>query len=177
MEVKALEIRPLTKHDASAFRQIRLLAISDAPTAVWPTYAEEAGRTETEIEDRILKTDIQVVFGAFIDMNLVGIAGLRREPLEQVRHKAVLWGVFVSPDNRRDGLARKIFGHVRSFALAQGIKQIQLCVNTENVRALHLYRSFGFKSFGTEPRAMRVGEKYFDEEHMMLRLDECVFAR
>ena len=170
MEESVLEIRPLTAHDAAAFRRIRLQAISDSPSAVWPTYEEEAGRTVEEIEARIRKTDIQVVFGAFIDAELVGIAGLRREPLEQVKHKAVLWGVFISPDRRREGLARKLFSSVLSFAREEGVLQIQLCVNAENDRARRLYRSLGFKPFGLEPRAMRIGDRYFDEEHMVLCL-------
>jgi ribosomal protein S18 acetylase RimI-like enzyme len=172
MEEKNVDIRPLTAADATAFRQIRLQAISDSPSAVWPTYEEEARRSAEEIEARIQRTDTQVVFGAFIDRELVGIAGLRREPLDQVRHKAVLWGVFVSPERRRDGLARKLFSRVQSFAREEGVLQIQLCVNAENVRARNLYRSIGFQSFGVEPRAMRIGDRYFDEEHMVLRLDE-----
>ncbi|MBC7454681.1 MAG: GNAT family N-acetyltransferase [Massilia sp.] len=172
MEEKVLEIRPLAALDAVAFRQIRLQAISDSPSAVWPTYQEEAGRTVKEIEARILMTDTQVIFGAFIGRALIGIAGFPRDPLDQVRHKAVLWGVFVSPYWRREGLARKLFAQVHSFALKEGVLQIQLCVNAENVQARNLYRSLGFESFGVEPRAMRVGDKYFDEEHMLLRLDE-----
>lgn len=172
MEEQILEIRPLAAPDVAAFRQIRLQAILDSPSAVWPTYEEEARRTDKEIQARIQRTDTQVVFGAFIGKGLVGIAGLRREPLEQVAHKALLWGVFVSPDWRREGLARKIFARVQSFAREEGVLQIQLCVNAENVRARNLYRSLGFKSFGVEPRAMRVGDRYFDEEHMVLRLDE-----
>jgi RimJ/RimL family protein N-acetyltransferase len=172
MEQAVLEIRPLATGDATAFRQIRLQAISDSPSAVWPTYEEEAKRTVEEIEARIQRKDTQVVFGAFIDSKLVGIAGLRREPLEQVKHKAVLWGVFISPDRRREGLARKLFSSVLSFACDEGVRQIQLCVNAENDRARNLYRSLGFKPFGLEPRAMRVDDKYFDEEHMVLRLDD-----
>jgi ribosomal protein S18 acetylase RimI-like enzyme len=165
-------IRPLEIFDAPAFRQIRLQAILDSPSAVWPTYEEEAGRTTEEIEARILRTKAQVVFGAFVDMELVAIAGIRREPFDQVKHKAVLWGVFVSPDRRRDGLARRLVSCVESFAREMGVLQIQLCVNVENVRARNLYRSLGFESFGVEQRAMRVGDVYFDEEHMVLRLDE-----
>jgi hypothetical protein len=30
----------------------------------------------------------------------------------------------------------------------------------------------GFASFGVEPRAMRVGDRFYDEEHMVLRLDD-----
>lgn len=172
MKEDILEIRPLAAPDAAAFRQIRLQAISDSPAAVRPTYEEEAGRTVEETEARIQRTDTQIVFGAFIDAKLVGLAGLRREPLEQGRHKAVLWGVFITPDRRRAGLARQLFSRVLAFAGDEGILQIQLCVNAENVRARRLYLSLGFKSFGVEPRAMRVGDRFFDEEHMVLRLDD-----
>jgi RimJ/RimL family protein N-acetyltransferase len=172
MEEAVLEIRPLAAHDAAAFRKIRLQAISDSPSAVWPSYEEEARRTVKETEARIQQTDAQVVFGAFVDSTLVGVAGLRREPLEQVKHKAVLWGVFISPDRRREGLARKLFSRVLNFARDEGVLQIQLCVNAENERARRLYRSLGFKPFGLEPRAMRIGDRYVDEEHMVLRLDD-----
>jgi RimJ/RimL family protein N-acetyltransferase len=172
MEEAVLEIRPLALPDATAFREIRLQAISESPSAVWPTHEEEAKRTVKETEARIQRTDTQVVFGAFMDAKLVGIAGLRREALDQVKHKAVLWGVFISPDRRREGLARKLFSSVLSFARDEGVLQIQLCVNAENDRARGLYRSLGFKPFGLEPRAMRIGDRYFDEEHMVLRLDD-----
>ena len=165
------EIRPLTASDAAAFRRIRLEAIADAPLAIWPTHDEEAGRTDEEIRARIRQTGTQVVFGAFIDGQLAGIAGLRREPFVQVRHKAVIWGVFIRPAQRQAGLARKLFAHLLSHARAEGVLQIHLTVNTENVRARELYRSLGFAPFGLEPRAMRVGDRWFDEEHMILRLD------
>jgi len=83
---------------------------------------------------------------------------------------AAAFSVFISPDRRREGLARKLFASVLSFARDEGVLQIQLCVNAENDRARQLYRSLGFKPFGLEPRAMRIGDKYFDEEHMVLWL-------
>jgi hypothetical protein len=38
------------------------------------------------------------------------------------------------------------------------------------VAARALYRSLGFVVFGTEPRSLKVGQTYVDEDHMMLRL-------
>lgn len=171
MENNSVDIRPLTAADAAAFRQIRLQAIADAPSAVWTTHEEEAGRSTAEIEARIGRTDTQVAFGAFADGVLVGIAGLRREPLRQVVHKALLWGVFVRPGWRREGLARRLLSSILALARDEGVLQIHLCVNAENVRARQLYRSLGFTAYGLEPRSLRVGDRFFDEEHMVLRLD------
>jgi len=167
-----LEIRPLEVTDSEAFKQIRLQAISDSPSAVWPTREEEAGRTVEEVQARIKMTATQVVFGAFSGSKLAGIAGLRREALLQVAHKAVLWGVFVDPVQRKQGIARQLFARILAHAREEGIFQIHLCVNAENIKAKSLYQSLGFKSYGLEPRAMRVGDRFYDEEHMVLRLDE-----
>lgn len=172
MPAPTLDIRLLDANDAAAFKKLRLQAISDSPSAIWPTYEEESSRTIEEVQARILNTDTQCVVGAFLDDKLVGIAGLRREPLAQVRHKAVLWGVFISPKHRRAGLARELFAQVASRAREQGLLQIHLCVNAQNAGARDLYRSLGFSPFGLEPRAIRIGDTYFDEEHLMLRLDQ-----
>jgi ribosomal protein S18 acetylase RimI-like enzyme len=69
------------------------------------------------------------------------------------------------------GIARKLFSCIRSHALETRVLQIQLCVNADNKRAQAFYDSLGFLRFGIEPRSMRVGEKFYDEEHMILRLD------
>lgn len=160
--------RPLTADDAGAFKALRLYAIATSPSAVWPTSAEEVA---SDAALRITQTDTQIVFGAFQGADLVAIAGLRREPLRQVRHKATLWGVFVDPVCRSLGLARQLFAHLSTHARNAGVLQIQLSVNADNTAAKALYRSFGFITYGREPRAMCVEGIFHDEEHMQLQLD------
>ncbi|WP_040065919.1 GNAT family N-acetyltransferase [Pseudomonas batumici] len=172
MQVSHITIRPLSESDAETYRTIRLRAIADSPTAIWPTTEEEQARPVADIEARLRVTAHQIVFGAFAEQALVGIAGLRREPLRQVEHKGLVWGVFVDPAYRRNGVARRLFDAVFVHAKATGVIQIHLCVNTENIRARSFYRSLGFDPFGIESRTLRVGERFYDEEHMMLRLDD-----
>lgn len=172
MQSESVLVRALTVDDAVAFRALRLQAISGSPTAVWPTAEEESARTEAEIAGRIVQSATQVVFGAFSGDSLVGIAGLRREALVQVAHKATLWGVFVHPRCRHQGLARTLFAYARTHAVETGVLQIHLCVNAENTSAKSLYGSLGFVTFGVEPRAMQVGKQFYDEVHMVLRLDD-----
>jgi ribosomal protein S18 acetylase RimI-like enzyme len=50
------------------------------------------------------------------------------------------------------------------------LEQILLAVATSQEAAMRLYRSFGFETYGTEPRALKVGSTYIDEDHMILRL-------
>jgi ribosomal protein S18 acetylase RimI-like enzyme len=174
MQSETVYVRALTSDDAVAFRALRLQAIADSPSAVWPTVEEESARSEAEIGARIVRGPTQVVFGAFEGTRLVGIAGLRREALVQVAHKATVWGVFVHPGCRHHGIARMLFACARTHAVEAGVLQIQLCVNAGNQEAKALYRSLGFITFGVEPRAMQVGGRFYDEEHMVLRLDAAV---
>ena len=43
-------------------------------------------------------------------------------------------------------------------------------VATTQTAAIALYQSLGFRSFGCEYRALKIGERYVDEEQMVLYL-------
>lgn len=108
-------------------------------------------------------------FGALtVDGELIGVAGVRREALVQIGHKATLWGVFVAPAHRGSGLARRLVDAALTHASRDwGVAQVNLCVNTGNEPAKALYASLGFETFGVERRAMRIGDRFYDEQHMV----------
>ncbi|MBK3822638.1 MULTISPECIES: GNAT family N-acetyltransferase [Paraburkholderia] len=160
-------VRLLDPHDADQFKALRLLAVDNAPTAIWPTRQEEMARSTEEIANRVRSTPTQAVFGAFEGEVLVGITGVRREPLCQVNHKATIWGVFVNPSYRGRGIAQTLLSAATVHATEEwDTIQLMLCVNAENLPAKRLYASHGFQTFGLEPRAMKVGDRFYDEEHM-----------
>jgi len=51
-----------------------------------------------------------------------------------------------------------------------GSEQVLLSVATTQTAAARLYRSLGFESFGCEPKALKIGDRFVDEEYMVLRL-------
>ncbi|MFC5460053.1 GNAT family N-acetyltransferase [Massilia niabensis] len=165
-----IQFRPLHHDEWEAFQALRLRSIADMPEAIYPTYKEESSRTPEQARARITETDHQVVFGAYRDGELIGIAGLRREALVQVAHKGILWGVFVHPERRGGGIARRLLQALFDYARRAGVRQIHLNVNIDNPRAGGLYRSMGFEAYGREPDAMQVGGRYYDEDLMVLRL-------
>jgi RimJ/RimL family protein N-acetyltransferase len=166
----SIHFRPLRADEWPAFQALRLRSIADSPLAVYPTIDEERARSAESISARITETAHQVVFGAYQGGELIGIAGLRREPLVQVAHKGILWGVFLHPDKRRGGIARKLLHALFGYARNAGVTQIHLSVNVDNPRAGGLYQSMGFEVYGREPAALRVGGQYYDEDLMILRL-------
>lgn len=162
-----ITVRQLLPDDAERFKSLRLLAAETSPTAMWPTRDEELAKPIEQVRQRIEGTSTQAVFGAFDGESLIGITGVRREPLVQVGHKATIWGVFVTPAYRGQSIARALLSAASNHAAENWrVVQLMLCVNAENVAAKRLYESQGFRTFGVEPRAMRVGERFYDEEHM-----------
>ncbi|HKU00068.1 MAG TPA: GNAT family N-acetyltransferase [Paraburkholderia sp.] len=170
MNAVPLTIRTLTEDDIDAFHALRLQATIDTPFGIVPTHEEEARWIRGENIARVRETDQQAVFGAFDGAALIGIVGWRREARQKLAHKSRIWGVFVKPEYRRTGIARRLMERAIEHARSSGVEQVQLTVGAQNPRAQTLYRSLGFTVYGTEPRAMCIDGEYFDEEHMVLML-------
>lgn len=53
---------------------------------------------------------------------------------------------------------------------AEHVEIIQAPVVIENLAARKLYYDLGFRPFGFESQALRIGDRYYDEEHIALDL-------
>lgn len=114
------------------------------------------------------------VVGAFVGGKLIGTAGFYRSKGLKERHKGHIWGVYVTAATRGSGMGRNIMSAVLERAASvEGIEQIGLLVAITQAAAIALYQSLGFRSFGCQRRALKVGERYVDEEHMVLHLDDA----
>ena len=71
-----------------------------------------------------------------------------------------------------NGVATKLVDELLLRALRMpGLAIVELTVMADNAPALAFYQRMGFKRFGYQPRAVKVGDAYFDEEHLMLDID------
>jgi ribosomal protein S18 acetylase RimI-like enzyme len=52
----------------------------------------------------------------------------------------------------------------------RSLEQILVSVATCQDAAQALYRDLGFATYGTEPNALKVGERSIDEDHMIRRM-------
>jgi ribosomal protein S18 acetylase RimI-like enzyme len=93
-----------------------------------------------------------------------------RDTSDKGRHKGNIYGVYVSPEYRGKGLGRALLSRILEMARNDSsLEQILIAVATTQEAAKKLYGSLGFVTYGVEPRALKVGEQYIDEELMVLR--------
>ncbi|MEO6098324.1 MAG: GNAT family N-acetyltransferase [Fibrobacteria bacterium] len=130
---------------------------SDDSAAAFPTQDKEDSFTLAATVDRVL----------------AGVVSFERDgkTREKLRHKGILFRMYVNGDFRGRGIGKRLIGEVLSRAVRLGdIERINLTVVSGNAAAKALYESFGFATFGVEPDAIKWNGKYFAEEHMGLRL-------
>jgi RimJ/RimL family protein N-acetyltransferase len=79
-------------------------------------------------------------------------------------------GILVHRDHRARGIGRALLRHALDQCRTK-FELVRLTVFSVNVRARRLYEEFGFAFVGTLPRAIRRGDRYFDEDLMVLDLN------
>jgi GNAT superfamily N-acetyltransferase len=164
-----MEIRRLGIGDAADYRMLRLRSFREHPEAFTTSYEELERQPLAETEKR-MTSEHQKFWGAFVDGKLCGYVGLDRETRTKCRHKATLVGMYVEPEMAGRGVGRALVEALLAQARADGLELIVLTVTDGNAKAAQLYERCGFRSFGVEPHAIKVGGRAYGKNHMYLLL-------
>jgi len=173
LDKSEIRIRALSGADAAEFSRLRLEALENEPQAFGASPEEHRATPSEAIAKRLGSgsNERNFVLGAFVRDQLIGMAGFYQQDGLKARHKGHVWGVYVTKQWRSHGVARRLLSelidHVRN---RPEVEHLLLAVAVGQKAAKHVYESLGFEVYGREPRAIKIGNKYVDEDLMVLHL-------
>jgi GNAT superfamily N-acetyltransferase len=167
-----VEIRRLVESDTEAFRELRLRALREHPEAFIDDYEAEAAKTVEQAAEQLgAATAENLYLGAIVNGRLVGMAHFNRQEGSKLRHRALIGGMYVTPEMRGQGIGKALVERcVQHAGSLPDLEDIVLWVILENEGAKALYEATGFEVFCIEPRAFKIEGRYYDAAGMILRL-------
>jgi RimJ/RimL family protein N-acetyltransferase len=167
-----LVVRALRASDLDAYKALRVHVMSHHEEAFTSDAATEALRTAQSYSARLGNdTSRAFTFGAFRGDRLVGAVTCDHDARIKVQHIGHIIGMMVHIDEQGRGVGHALLHALIERASADAeLQQLTLNVTVGNAAAEGLYERSGFVRYGTHPRAIRVGGKFFDKHHMLLSL-------
>jgi ribosomal protein S18 acetylase RimI-like enzyme len=99
------------------------------------------------------------------------MVGLTRDRPIKAAHRACVWGVYVKPGYRRNGVGGKLLTETLEHARRMdGVALVYLSVSERTPNAKRLYETAGFKVWGVEPDCIRYAGESAREYHLALAL-------
>src|SRR5438046_9715974 len=95
-----LKIRRLRSVDADALVALRREALETEPLAFGASAEDDVGLLRESVRTFLGDHEEQVVFGQFDGADLIGMIGLIRASKVKQRHKATIWGMYVTAGAR-----------------------------------------------------------------------------
>ena len=156
-------IRDASFADTEQFRDLRLFALQDAPTAFSADLDINRKHTKRFWEDRLKPDPHGIIFFAEHDNQLIGMTGIRRGESSKTKHSAGIWGVYIRPKWRGLRIAEGMIDSCCEWAKLRDVQLVKLAVVSTNKSAIRLYERSGFKVYGTEPQALFYEGNFYDE--------------
>jgi len=151
-------VRRLLEKEARAYKAVLLEALIVHPECFPRHYHEEMSRPLEDIE-RQLAGDI--VLGAWIKDELVGIVAFAVQGFLKQRHAGTISHLYVKERFRRKGVAGLLLGAVLESA-AHHVDQVEITVSDITEDVIALLERFGFRICGLMPRGIRIDSEDVD---------------
>ena len=169
--VDEIIIRHAIATDVDAFRELRLEALKNHPTAFGQDYNEIVLRPRTYWETTLtINSEEQALFITEENKHLIGMTGIYRGMSKKSLHSANIWGVYVKPEWRGHHISESLIQSCLKWAKQHNVVIVKLAVVTNNLSALRCYKRCGFSTYGKEPKAISYDNEYYDEYLMSIEI-------
>ena len=166
----AWTIRELRDADAESYVVFRRQGLLEAPLAFGASPEDDLAASPEAVRERLRQGPEWVILGAFQD-GLVGVVGLMCDRRVKASHKAHVWGMYVAPSHRGQGVGAGLLqAALRHARTLPGVSSVHLAVTSAAAPAQRVYERAGFEVWGTEPDALRHDGRAVVEYHMALLL-------
>jgi len=155
-------IREANLADAVQFREFRLFALEESPTAFSGDYQANLNHPMSFWENRLQPDENGMIFFAEHDNRLIGMTGIRRRESPKTKHSADIFSVYVRPEWRGLHIAETLIEACIDWAKGWEVNILKLGVMTTNTSAVRCYERCDFKIYGTEPRDIFYEGRYYD---------------
>ena len=165
-------LREVEAADLPAMHALRLRALRDHPDAFGASvegYPDAEAYARRHLERVANGTVCLAVFDA--DGAPLGTASLVPRSGPKERHRGDIFAVYTAPEARGRGVATALLEALTVKARTLGLRRIGIAATAHNP-SLAVYERLGFRRWGREPEALRVGDRYLDEVWLSLRLDD-----
>ena len=167
-----MHVALLQPSDAPRYRSLMLEAYELAADAFTSTAEERAAEPEAFWVKRIADpAGSSAAFGAFEGQDLIGTVALEFVAKPKTKHKALVIGMYVTPEARSTGAGRAlIMAAIEHASSIKSLLLLTLTVTEGNTPAVNLYRSVGFHAYGLEPMAILTPSGFKGKVLMWLQL-------
>ena len=143
-----IAIERITLGSALVFKDVRLRALLEAPTAFSSTFAKESAFPDEEWKKRAMRwsSGPSAGFLAFDGDRGCGMVFSFAEELDPQRAQVV--SMWVAPEVRREGVGRRLIETVVEWARGRRMRDVKLMVTSVNHGAIAFYECLGFRMTG-----------------------------
>ena len=171
---EAFTLRLLAPGDLPDYKQLRDEMLALHADAFISDASEERLKSADSYASRLGTADGSrgsFTLGAWAVQRLVGAITLQREARRKAAHVGLVSGMMVRPEVQSQGVGRALLtACIAACREATGLERLTLSVTSSNAAAAALYRQAGFTRYGTLEQAIKLDNRYFDKDLMMLAL-------
>ena len=120
---------------------------------------------EEELIRRVNGGEKSAMLLAKTDSEIVGVCQMTGFNRERIAHRGEI-AISVKKAYWGRGVGSRMMEALLSFAKEIGLDVVSLEVRSDNLKAISLYKKYGFESFGTFKKFFKINGRYYDAEFM-----------